>query len=135
MGVEFKHANEEQACNMFGSFYPDASAEQCKQFAKTLFSALGEAGEQVSAAALQHFFIQNRKRTHEEAIAKAVGDVLEDLKQRESDKARGDAANDKDGKKTKTKKKKKKKGGDEADEPEEEEEEGDSDEEDSDEED
>jgi len=73
--VEFTDATREQMKGLFIQFYKAATTTQADEFADALSAVLGE--KTVSCAALQHFFILQRKATIEEAIAN-VGTVLEE---------------------------------------------------------
>jgi len=73
--VEFTDATKEQQQGLYKQFYPAASEEQASKFADALGAVLGD--KTVSCAALQHFFILQRKASADEAIAN-VGKVLEE---------------------------------------------------------
>jgi mitochondrial chaperone BCS1 len=83
--VEFTHATDEQAVAMWRSFYP--SSEESKrdvEFCAALRASLG--GCQFVMSALQHYFVCQMGASADEAIAN-VGDVLRDLKEKDSEEA------------------------------------------------
>ena len=75
--VEFTDATEEQMVGLFKSFYAHAEDSLATAFAKRLQKQLGE-GRTISMAALQHYFIQQRKATAEEA-SKQVEKIIEEM--------------------------------------------------------
>jgi chaperone BCS1 len=75
--VEFTDATEEQMVGLFKSFYAHAEDSLATAFAKSLQKQLGE-GRTISMAALQHYFIQQRKATAEEA-SKQVEKIIEEM--------------------------------------------------------
>jgi len=82
--VEFGYAEAEQMRQLYRQFYPAATDEQASAFEAALLASLGD--EKVSMAALQHFFILQRKATADEAIAN-VRLVIEEVERRKSDEA------------------------------------------------
>lgn len=95
--VEFTDATEEQMVGLFKSFYKGADEGLATAFASELLSLLGE--RTVSCAALQHYFIQMRKSSAEEA-SKGAQKVLEEMENHgkaaaaESKGKKGEAAPD-----------------------------------------
>ena len=95
--VEFTDATEEQMVGLFRSFYKGADEGLATAFASELLSLLGE--RTVSCAALQHYFIQMRKSSAEEA-SKGAQKVLEEMENHgkaaaaESKGKKGEAAPD-----------------------------------------
>eukprot|EP00286_Rhodomonas_abbreviata_P028753 CAMPEP_0181307498 /NCGR_PEP_ID=MMETSP1101-20121128/10916_1 /TAXON_ID=46948 /ORGANISM="Rhodomonas abbreviata, Strain Caron Lab Isolate" /LENGTH=502 /DNA_ID=CAMNT_0023413727 /DNA_START=178 /DNA_END=1683 /DNA_ORIENTATION=- len=80
--IQFTDAQPEQMERLFLQFYPQAPAALATQFRAKLVSALENAGEKsVSMAALQHFFIVNRRACAEEA-AEGRG-IMEEMQERE----------------------------------------------------
>merc|ERR1719240_1805175 len=75
--VEFTDATEEQMIGLFKSFYAAADDALATAFAKALQEKLGDE-RTISMAALQHYFIQQRKATAEEASAQ-VEKVIEEM--------------------------------------------------------
>lgn len=75
--IEFTDADDAQIHAMFQRFYPGDSENLAKHFVKSLRANLG--GRGVSMAALQHFFILNRKApaAHAAASFRAVVDEME----------------------------------------------------------
>mmetsp|Transcript_2087 Transcript_2087/g.6280 ORF Transcript_2087/g.6280 Transcript_2087/m.6280 type:complete len:501 (+) Transcript_2087:93-1595(+) len=88
--VEFTNAGDEQIREMFGRFYPGDTEDSANEFVAGLRAALD--GRGVSMAALQHFFILNRKSLAAEAAGsfRAVVDEME-LRDEEKHQARKDA--------------------------------------------
>jgi len=80
--IQFGYAEAEQMRHLFEQFYPAATAEQATAFEAALLASLGD--EKVSMAALQHFFILQRKRSPDEAIAN-VRLVIEEVERRKTD--------------------------------------------------
>ena len=81
--IRFTDATAEQFEQMFVSFYPDAdAAPHAKAFAGNLATAL--AGERVSMAALQHYFVGKRKASATEA-ASGVEAILQDMREKAID--------------------------------------------------
>merc|ERR1712224_627717 len=74
--IEFTDATEEQMVGLFKSFYKSADQALAKSFASELLKLLGE--RTVSCAALQHYFIQMRKASAEEA-SKGAKKVIEEM--------------------------------------------------------
>lgn len=85
----FGHAEEEQMKQLFLQFYDQATDEQAASFAAALSKSLGD--EKVSMAALQHFFVVQRRRSAVEAI-KRVGTVKEELEHRKDEQKKKDDA-------------------------------------------
>ena len=84
--VGFGGAQPEQMQQMFRAFYPDSDEELAGKFEAGLTKALGN--EELSMAALQHYFILMRKCTAVEAAA-GVSAVLEEMADRkEKEKAK-----------------------------------------------
>lgn len=77
--VGFGAATAEQMRQLYKQFYPDAADGLAASFEAKLVAALG--GEEVSMAALQHYFIVMRKRSAEEA-AEGVAAILEEMAER-----------------------------------------------------
>lgn len=73
--VEFTDATKEQMEGLFEQFYKDAPPERATEFANALIATLGD--KTVSCAALQHYFILQRKASAQEAIAN-VATVLDE---------------------------------------------------------
>ena len=84
--IYFGHADGEQMRLLFKQFYPQSSAAQATAFEEALLKSLS--GEKVAPAALQHFFILQRKASADEAIAN-VHLVMEEIERRKSDDAAG----------------------------------------------
>uniref|UniRef100_A0A7S2DIS1 AAA+ ATPase domain-containing protein n=1 Tax=Haptolina brevifila TaxID=156173 RepID=A0A7S2DIS1_9EUKA len=82
--VHFGHAEVEQMRGLYREFYPAATAEQAAAFEAALVTSLGD--EKVSMAALQHFFILQRKASADKAIAN-VKLVVEEVERRKNDEA------------------------------------------------
>ncbi|KAH9054478.1 hypothetical protein Ae201684P_018195 [Aphanomyces euteiches] len=80
--VPFEHTTEEQMEAMFLSFYPEE--KDGTAFASALVAALGE--RKMSMAALQHYFVTQRRKTATEAIAN-IDEIVRNLdeRQREAD--------------------------------------------------
>eukprot|EP00961_Rhodomonas_salina_P292078 3932599-Rhodomonas_salina.1 len=92
--IEFTHAQPEQMRQLFLQFYPNASAELAVKFRDALVATLQE--RKVSMAALQHYFIGNRRSTPEEA-AGGVQRIIEDMDEKaveaaKSREAKGEAS-------------------------------------------
>jgi chaperone BCS1 len=94
MHVEFSHANDEQLASMARQFYPDTPAEDDDDEAEAgavalLVKALREAlgGRPISSAAVQHFFVTQRRSTLEEATANA-SQVIKDMQERDDQTAK-----------------------------------------------
>jgi len=79
MHIRFGHAEPEQMRDLFSQFYPEAGAALACVFEDRLRDALGP--QQVSMAALQHYFVRMRKKSATEA-AYGVQHVLDELQQR-----------------------------------------------------
>ncbi len=62
--AEFPAATEAQVAGLFRSFYPQADVQAAVTFSQALKKEWG----QMNLAALQDFFIQNRRRTWDEAL-------------------------------------------------------------------
>jgi chaperone BCS1 len=77
--VEFSHSTDEQIQMMWCSYYPN-DIDKSLDFVQKLRASLGE--KQVSASALQHFFVRTMMQTADQALGN-VGYVLEDMKQKE----------------------------------------------------
>jgi len=82
--VSFGYAEAEQMRQLYKQFYPAATDEQAGAFETALSASLG--AEKVSMAALQHFFILQRKASADEAIGN-VHLVIEEVERRQSDEA------------------------------------------------
>jgi len=82
--IEFSHASDEQLCGMFRRFYPLCTERMGQQFVERLRAALD--GRPVTTAALQHFFIMQRRSTAGQAID-FVQDVVDEIEMR-ADEAR-----------------------------------------------
>lgn len=80
--IEFQNAGDDQIHGMFLRFYPGA-ADDAKNFVEGLRAALH--GREVSMAALQHFFILNRKSTAVQA-AERVQAVVDEMELRDEEK-------------------------------------------------
>ncbi|KAG9405638.1 mitochondrial chaperone [Aphanomyces cochlioides] len=78
--VAFEHSTEEQMEAMFVSFYP--GEKDGKAFATALTAALGS--RKMSMAALQHYFVTQRRKSAAEAISN-VGEVVRDLDERQKE--------------------------------------------------
>ncbi|KAH9158442.1 hypothetical protein LEN26_002970 [Aphanomyces euteiches] len=78
--VAFEHTTEEQMEAMFVSFYP--GEKDGKAFATALTAALGS--RKMSMAALQHYFVTQRRKSAAEAIAN-VGEVVRELEERQKE--------------------------------------------------
>jgi chaperone BCS1 len=81
--IEFSLVTDEQIEGMFKRFYPSSTAMLAKSFTSSVREAL--AGKEVSAAALQHFFILHRRSSAADA-ASAAADVVAELDQRAGEK-------------------------------------------------
>jgi chaperone BCS1 len=90
MHVEFTNATVEQMQRMWTSFYPQAE-DSAEEFGRALMTVLE--GRELSTASLQHFFVAHMMSSAEEALA-SVGDVVEEIKLRESDAASSGAKDD-----------------------------------------
>ena len=88
--VEFTHATDEQIEMMWNSYYPENN-DKSADFLRALRASLGE--KQVSASALQHFFVRTMMQSADQALSN-VGYVLEDMKQKEVESKEGDNSKD-----------------------------------------
>eukprot|EP00286_Rhodomonas_abbreviata_P019652 CAMPEP_0181307512 /NCGR_PEP_ID=MMETSP1101-20121128/10924_1 /TAXON_ID=46948 /ORGANISM="Rhodomonas abbreviata, Strain Caron Lab Isolate" /LENGTH=457 /DNA_ID=CAMNT_0023413743 /DNA_START=44 /DNA_END=1414 /DNA_ORIENTATION=- len=86
--IQFTDAQPEQMEKLFSQFYPQAAPALAQQFRAALIAALAGAGEKksVSMAALQHYFICNRRTPAEEA-AGGVKAIMEEMEEREKQEA------------------------------------------------
>jgi len=90
--IEFKNATDDQIRGMFQRFYPgEGTEESARRFVDGLRLALS--GRDVSMAALQHFFILNRKSTAVEA-ADRVQTVVDEMDLRAEEKHQADRDNE-----------------------------------------
>jgi chaperone BCS1 len=81
--IEFKNAADDQIHGMFQRFYPGDTDDAARHFVQSLRAALN--GREVSMAALQHFFILNRKSTAPQA-AERVQTVIDEMELRDEEK-------------------------------------------------
>ena len=95
MQVFFDYANDEQIVKMWNVFYPPTSSSSAAavagdgldlatEFCRILRSKLE--GKTIAPCALQHFFVSQRTKTAQEALAN-VDSLMEDLKQKEVEAA------------------------------------------------
>jgi chaperone BCS1 len=82
--VEFSFATSGQMEQLFAQFYPESDAAAAQRFREAVRAALGE--RQVNMAALQHYFIAMMRAGAEEAIA-GVRKIVEDLEEKQIDRA------------------------------------------------
>jgi chaperone BCS1 len=85
--IEFKNAADDQIRGMFQRFYPGDTDDAARHFVEGLRAALN--GREVSMAALQHFFILNRKSSGLEA-AERVQTVIDEMELRDEEKRQKD---------------------------------------------
>jgi len=88
--VQFTPATTQQMGSIFLAFYPGEKA-LATEFSTKLQGLLGD--EQVSMAAMQHFFISNRKSTAEEAVGN-VEQIPENLEEQKDIKDKVEKLND-----------------------------------------
>jgi chaperone BCS1 len=86
--IEFKSATDDQIRGMFQRFYPgDDTNDPARRFVEGLREALR--GRDVSMAALQHFFILNRKSSAKQAAERAQA-VIDEMDLRDEEKHQAD---------------------------------------------
>jgi chaperone BCS1 len=81
--IQFTHATSEQMSSLFTQFYPSAGRDKAEAFSKAVTAALG--GRGVNMCALQHYFIDQRESSADDAITN-VKRIAEDLDEKEMGK-------------------------------------------------
>jgi chaperone BCS1 len=80
--IEFTYAVDEQVAGMFARFYPLSTEQTRQDFVAKMRAAL--AGRPVSAAALQHFFIVQRRSSAKQASGN-VDEIVAELDMRDEE--------------------------------------------------
>jgi len=96
--IQFTHATSEQMSSLFTQFYPSAGIDKAEAFSKAVTAALG--GRGVNMCALQHYFIDQRENSADEAIAN-VERIVEDLDEKEMGKKKEEEEKGKEDKEAK----------------------------------
>jgi hypothetical protein len=96
--IQFTHASSEQMRSLFTQFYPSAGSDKAETFSKAVTAALS--GRGVNMCALQHYFIDQRESSADQAIAN-VKRIVEDLDEKEMGKKKEEEEKGKEGKEVK----------------------------------
>ncbi|RLO03430.1 hypothetical protein DYB28_009827 [Aphanomyces astaci] len=88
--VAFAHASPDQMADMFLAFYPRETRDRALAFADALVAALGP-DRPLSTAALQHYFVTQRRSTADGAIANVDRVAIEiDARKKQAEEVEGE---------------------------------------------